>query len=126
MQAVGRGKYRNRRLADPVQVETLTPQQVRRVCTTDSVSALASDQQVEGADPAGLAWSAVCCTLMPYYNRAAVLTCAASLRGVGIWYRCGASRRCDTFQRGAGGVIVDCIGLVSAVVEWGKSQEKRL
>ena len=41
--AAGRRKHRNRRRADPVQVETLTPQQVRRVCTADSVSALASD-----------------------------------------------------------------------------------
>lgn len=48
-----------RRRADPVQVETLTTQQVRQACTTDSVSALANDQQVAGADPAGLAWSAV-------------------------------------------------------------------
>lgn len=50
--------------ADSVQVETLTTQQVRRVCTADSVSALASDPQTAGADPAGLAWSAICCTLI--------------------------------------------------------------
>lgn len=50
------------RRADPVQVETLTPQQVRRVCTADSVSALASDPHTVGDDPAGLAWSAICCT----------------------------------------------------------------
>lgn len=48
--------------ADPVQVETLAPQQVRRVCTADGVSALASSPQTAGADPAGLAWSALCCT----------------------------------------------------------------
>ena len=42
-----------RRRADPVQVETLTPQQVRRVCTADSVSALASDPQTAEADPPG-------------------------------------------------------------------------
>lgn len=47
--------------ADPVQVETLAPQQVRRVCTADGVSALASSPQTAGADPAGLAWSALCC-----------------------------------------------------------------
>ena len=64
--------------------------------------------------PAGLAWYA------------AVLTCAESGSGGGIWCALEALRRCDTLQRGAGGVIVDCIGLVSAVVEWGKSQEKRL
>lgn len=50
--------------ADPAQVETLTPQQVRRVCTADSVSALASDPHTAGADPAGLAWSAICCALI--------------------------------------------------------------
>ena len=51
------------RRADFVQVEALTHQQVRRVCTADSVSALASDPQTVGADPAGLAWSAICCTV---------------------------------------------------------------
>ena len=62
-----------RRRADPVQVETLTPQQVRRVCTADSVSALASDPPRR----AGM----VCDMLhpyIPYYNRRAVLACAAS------------------------------------------------
>ena len=63
---------------------------------------------------------------IPYYNRAAELTCTASWRDGCIWYALEALRRCDTLQRGASGVIVDCIGLVSAVVEWGKSQEKRL
>lgn len=95
-------------------METLTPQHVRLVCTADSVSALANDPHTAGADPAGLAWSV------------AVLTCAASGRDGGIWYVWMASGYCDTIQRGAGGVIVDCIGLVSAVVECGKSQEKRL
>ena len=33
------------RLANPVQVETLTPQQARWVCTADKLSALASDPQ---------------------------------------------------------------------------------
>ena len=51
----GCGKHRDRRRANPVQVETLTPQQVRRVCTAGSVSALASDPQTVGVDPAGLA-----------------------------------------------------------------------
>ena len=63
---------------------------------------------------------------IPYYNRAAELTCAASGRDGGIWYALEALQRCDTLQRGAGGIIVDCISLVSAVVELGKSQEKRL
>lgn len=78
-----------RRRADPVQVETLTPQQVRRVCTADSVSALASDPPRR----AGM----VCDMLhpyIPYYNRRAVLTCAASGVAqavlyplVSVWYR---------------------------------------
>lgn len=49
--------------AVPVQVDALTPQQVRRVCAAGSVSALASNPQAAGADPAGLAWSAMCCTV---------------------------------------------------------------
>ena len=95
-------------------METLTPQQVRRVCTADSVSALASDQKMVRADSAGLAWYA------------AVLTCAVSGRDGGIWYVLEALRRCDTLQRGADSVISAFVGLVSATVEWGKSQEKRL
>lgn len=91
--------------ADPVQVETQTPQQVRRVCTADTpLSALASDPKRVGADPAGLAWPAMCCAVwhgsitgarpyIPYYNRAAVLICIAS--GVAVvsgtrWRCCGA------------------------------------
>ena len=61
-----------------------------------------------------------------YYNRAAALNCTASGVAVVSFMRWSVSGRCDTLKRGAGGVIVDCIGLVSAVVEWGKSQEKRL
>lgn len=61
-----------------------------------------------------------------YYNRAAALTCTAS--GValvsGIGYR--ASGCCDTLQRGAGGIISVCVGLVLWAVERGKSQEKPL
>lgn len=49
---------------DTAQAEALTPQQMRRVCTADSVSALASNPQTAGADPAGLAWSAMCCALI--------------------------------------------------------------
>nr|DAJ64413.1 MAG TPA: hypothetical protein [Caudoviricetes sp.] len=59
----------------------------RCALTVDPVSdrkppsaALASDPQTVGADPAGLAWSAICCTIwhesitgthhyIPYYNR---------------------------------------------------------
>ena len=97
-----------------MQVETLTSQRVRRVCTAGSVSALASDPHTERADPAGLAWYA------------AVLTCAASGRDDGIWYALEALRRCGTLQRGTGSIIADCVGLVSATSECGKSQEKRL
>ena len=70
------------RRADPVQVETLTPQQVRRVCTAYAPLVLVSDPQTAGADPAGLAWYA------------SVLTCAASGRDGGIWYVLEALRRC--------------------------------
>ena len=42
------------RRVDPVQMETLTPQRVRRVCTADTLPALASDSHTVGADPAGL------------------------------------------------------------------------
>ena len=46
------------RLADPVQVETLHPS------AGAPGAALASDPHTVGADPAGLAWFAVCCTLI--------------------------------------------------------------
>jgi hypothetical protein len=91
------------------------------------------------ADPAGLAWSAICRTVwhgfitgaplhpyIPYYNRAAVLTCAASRRGAGIWYRLSASGCVYALQRGAGGIIAACAGLVSLAVKWVQSQEKPL
>lgn len=96
-----------RRRADPVQVETLTPQQVRRVCTADSVSALASDPPRR----AGM----VCDMLhpyIPYYNRRAVLTCIASGVAVVSWHALEVLRRCDTLQHGAGGIIAVCVGLV--------------
>ena len=123
------------RLADPVQVETLTHQQVRRVCTADSVSALSNNPHTVGADPAGLAWSAICCTVwhgaitgahsyIPYYNRAAVLACAASGRDGGIWYALETLRRCDVLQRGTDSVISAFVGLASATVECNKSHGK--
>lgn len=63
---------------------------------------------------------------IPYYNRAAVLACKASgvalVSGIG----CRASGRCDTLQRGAGGIIAVCVGLVSAAVELDKLQGKPL
>ena len=62
--------------------------------------------------PAGLSWSAMCCTVwhgsitgahpyIPYYNRAAVLTCAASGTASYIWYRwrrCGVAMRSSVAQ----------------------------
>ena len=63
---------------------------------------------------------------MPYYNRASVLTCAASWRDGGIWYALEALRRCYTLQRGAGSIVAACVGLVSAAAEREKSQEKPL
>lgn len=127
-QAAGSGKHRNRRRADLVQVETMTNQQVRRVCTAGSVSALASDPHTERADPAGLAWSAICCTvwhgsitggapLYTFYNRR---LCWPVQRPAWSWYlgMCWmASGRCDTLQRGAGGIITACAGLVLLAVE---------
>ena len=97
------------RLADPVQVEALTPQQLRRVCT---------------ADPAGLAWPLH--PYIPYYNRAAVLGCTASGRDAGIWYVLEVLRRCDTLQRGTGGIIAACVGMVSRAVERAQSSGKPL
>lgn len=55
-----------------------------------------------------------------------MLSCTASGRGAGIWYGLEALRRCDTLQRGAGGVISAFAGLVSAAVEWDKPQEMPL
>ena len=63
---------------------------------------------------------------IPYYNRAAVLTCIASGRDGGILYRRKPSGRWQTLQRGAGGIIAACVGLVFAAVEWDKSQKKPL
>ena len=97
-----------------MQVETLTSQRVRRVCTADSVSALASDPHTERADPAGLAWYA------------AVLTCAASIRGGDIWYWLSVSRRMQALQHGTGSIIADCVVLVSWAAGRAKSQETPL
>ena len=55
-----------------------------------------------------------------------MLTCATSRRGGGIWYRWSASGRVYTLQRGAGGIIAACVGLVSWAVERVQSQEKLL
>mgnify|MGYP007116303581 CR=1 FL=1 len=37
-----------------------------------------------------------------------------------------ALRRCDTLQRGTGGIIAACVGLVSQAVEWVQLQETPL
>nr|DAG16651.1 MAG TPA: hypothetical protein [Caudoviricetes sp.] len=55
-----------------------------------------------------------------------MLTCTASGAASGIWYALEVLRCCDTSQRGAGGIIAVCVGLVFAAVEWGKSQEMPL
>ena len=101
----------NRR-ADHVQVEAMTPQRVRRAQHLPAIRT-----QWEKTPPGlhGLRYSAP--SYMPYYNRAVVMTCAASGRDGGIWYVLEVLRRCDTLQRGASGVIVDCIGLVSLAAE---------
>ena len=116
-----RGKHRNCRRADPVQVETLTTQQVSRAQHLPAIRT-----QWEKATPGwhGLRYAAP--SYMPYYNRASVLTCAASGRDGGIWYALKALRRCDTLQRGAGDIIAVCVGLVSLAVERAQSQEKPL
>nr|DAG62339.1 MAG TPA: hypothetical protein [Caudoviricetes sp.] len=98
----------------------------RCALTSDTLSALASDPHTVGADHASPAWSAICCTVwhgptagrtpalsyIPYYNRRLVLTCTASLRGGGIWYRWRASGRVCVLQRGVDGIIAACVGLV--------------
>ena len=55
-----------------------------------------------------------------------MLSCTAS--GVVVVSGIGAGRpgAVCAFQRGAGGIIAACVGLVFAAVERGKSQEKRL
>lgn len=63
---------------------------------------------------------------IPYYNRRLVLTCAASWRGGGIWYRLRASGRVYALQRGTGGTIATFVGLISWAVERVQSQEKLL
>ena len=52
-----------------------------------------------------------------------MLTCTASGVASGIWYALEMLRRCDTLQRGAGGIIAVGVGLVFAAVEWHISQD---
>lgn len=117
-------------------METLTPQQVRRVCTADTLSALASDLQTVGADPAGLTWSVMCCTVwygsitgahrypyIHYYNRAAVLTCTAS--GVAVvsstrWRCCGAVMRSSVAQ-----VVYSRLVRLLYCVRWNRSNQRK-
>lgn len=54
---------------------------------------------------------------IPYYNRAAMLTCIVSGAASGIWYVLEMLWRCDALQRGTGGIIAACVGLVSVIVE---------
>lgn len=90
---------------DTAQAEALTPQQMRRVCTADSVSALASNPQTAGADPAGLAWSAMCCALIYLIIIGGCADLHSVQRGAGIWYALELLRRCDVFRCGAGGAV---------------------
>ena len=55
-----------------------------------------------------------------------MLTCTASGVAAGIWYVLDVLRRCDTLQRGAGGIIAAFVGLVSVALEWDKTRCKRL
>ena len=71
-------------------------------------------------------WRGLRSSYIPYYNRAVVLTCTASGASVVSGIGAGASGRCDTLQRGAGGIITVCAGLVFAAVERVQSQEKPL
>lgn len=90
-------------------------------------AALASDSQAAGADPAGLAWFAICCALI-YLIIIGRLCRVAQRPGVTLvfGYALEVLRRCDMLQRGAGGVISAFAGLVLWTVKWGKSQEKPL
>ena len=63
---------------------------------------------------------------IPYYNRAAVLSCTAFGVAVVSGYRCRASGCVCALQRGVGGVISAFAGLVLYVVEWVKLPETHL
>ncbi len=97
-----RAKARKEMRREPPMVPRRPP---RSCCWTDPLGvALASNPQTVGADPAGFAWSVVCCTVLHgsitgahpyihYYNMVAVLACIAS--GVALvsgtcWRRCAA------------------------------------
>lgn len=63
---------------------------------------------------------------IPYYNKAAVLSCTVPGVASCIWYALEVLRRCDTLQRGAGGVISAFAGLVLYAVKWVKLPETHL
>lgn len=89
---------------------------------------LASDPHTAGADPAGLAWSAVCCTVwhgsITGAHRCTLIyliiigwLCWPVQRPGGAlvsWYALEVLRCCDTLHRVAGCVIFAYSGLVSA------------
>ena len=80
-----------------------------------------------GADSAGLAWSAIYCVLtyLIIIWRICWPVQRPALRLVS-GYALEVLRRCDTLQRGTGGIIAACVGLLFAAVEWGKSHETPL
>ena len=112
------------RKADAVQVETLTPLSRCAECSTCQRSA-----DVRSCTPPGLYGLRCAAPLHPYIYLIIIGGCAdlySVQRSGGIWYMLEVLRRCDTLQRGAGGIIAVCVGLVSWAVKLGKSQEKRL
>nr|DAR49254.1 MAG TPA: hypothetical protein [Caudoviricetes sp.] len=61
---------------------------------------------------------------IPYYNRWSALSCTASGVALVSGMRWRSSGRCDTLQRGAGGIIAACVGLVSWAAERAQAPEK--
>lgn len=49
---------------------------------------------------------------IPYYNRTVCADLCSVRRGVSIWYVLEVLRRCNTLQRGAGGIIAAYVELV--------------
>lgn len=93
-----------------MQAETLTPQQVRRVCTADSVSALASDPHTVEADPPLLAWSALLYLI--------IIGGCADLYSVPAWrWYLVSAEGVYALQHDAGGIIAAFVGIVSCAVK---------
>lgn len=84
---------------------------------------LASDPQTVGADPAA---AGMVCPLIYLIIIGGCADLCSVWRGGGIWYLLSASGRVYALQRGAGGIIPACVGLVSWAVERVQSQEKPL